>query len=150
MLFELLVTADAAEVRDKVETGACLALEGRYRAMLVVAMLANARCPPSVYIKPLAPRHPPLAQFFRPSGYESKKLAGAATTVGLCLAFGEHFAVRLEQVAAEALAFCTDAEAIFFGLWADPGHINAALNCLFSMLELPGQHLLCTRGRPNL
>ena len=105
MLFELLVAADTAEVRDKVETGACFAFEGRYRAVLVVAMLANARCPPSFDVKPLAPRHPPLAQFFRPSGYESKKLARAASTVGLCLAFGEHFAVRLEQMAAEALAF---------------------------------------------
>ena len=149
MLLVLAIAANAAEVRLKTEAGALGALLWPVGLVLFVSMLAHAARSPRIHIEALAPRQPPLADFFGTPRNEPE--AFAIAVLAACLSFfADYFLVVLEQMATEAAGHGANAEAVVRSLLGAPGYVDPALLGFLGMVELPGEHLLGSRRWADL
>ena len=81
MIFELSVTADAAEIRLKVKATALCALVRSDRSVLRVRVLTNTARTPRVDIEALPSRQVPKSELLRASRYELERSALTLATV---------------------------------------------------------------------
>lgn len=120
--------------------------------MLLVSVFADTRCSPGVDVEPFPSWQPVLTNFFWAAWDELESLAVAVVAVVLDPAtLEEALLMGLEQVAAEALRVCADAEAlVLLLLGALPSHVDPTFHRFVCMLELPRHHLFGAWSQPYL
>ena len=109
--------------------------------VFLVRVFAFAHRSPSVYIKSLSARKPPLSDLLRPSGDEVELLAVTVLAIGLLALFEDLFLMVLKQMSAEAPGVRSNSEAVVSCLVTAPRDVDSAEFSLLGMVILPLYHL---------
>jgi len=150
VIFELLITTDAAEVTYEALTVAYFALVRSHCTVLLMSMFTLAWWPPHIYIKSFSSWKPPLTKLFWSPRNEFKLGTVAFFTIGFETFFCKLLFVMLKQVSTEASWKWTNSKTIFFCRWRSPCNVNTVSYCLLGVHKFPCKNLFSSWSRSNL
>lgn len=136
MLFIFLVTTNTAKVRLEAIASALSAFFWPVRLMFFMSVLADTAWSPSVHVKTLSTRQPPLAYLFWATGNEVKYLAVTFCTI--CFGFlPNNFFMTREKMSTEAFGSGSNSKTVIFSLLRSPGDVDARVLSFLGVVEFP-------------
>jgi len=145
-----LIAADAGKGAGEAEAATFGALAWVVGLVLSVSVLAFAACSPGVDVEPFSSWEPPLANFLWSTRNEGEPFARTLVAVGDSFLLRKRLLVRAMKMPAEASGAGSDSKAVICGSRTSPSDVHSCCFGLLSVLELPGQHLLCSWSYSNL
>ena len=136
MIFILLFASKTSKITLKWKAWTLNTFMRQFWLMLLMSMFALTWWSPSVHIKTLSSRQPPLSYFFRPSRNKLKRLANTVITISSHFLRKRTFMI-CKQMSTKTSWLWAYSEAIFFALTANPSYINPTFNSFHCMLEFP-------------